>query len=1433
MESECASSYRFFELTANNYLAWRSKALLEISSRDATEAIESDLEFVTDKSGKRKDKDASRIINSNVGLVDADRILSCRSAFQKWKYLEENYQKSASNRSLELLMRYEQMPSNGSWVDILTARKEILDQLDLIYRLNCGENADRTINKMKCDWFMLKLPASKFQPVISAFQAMDDSQKKFGKLFNDAMVIAQGSIGDDCVRNCEEKNVGFVARKKKNLVKCYNCGKIGHIKRNCKISDTDEASNKDFGQYFVNCVNNYKNQCQKWILDSGANVHTVIVTGSGRVNVLGRGCVNLGKDYNGREWVIKDVLFSPKFKCNIISVPKLLDEGYEVNFGKKWTRIQLNSINVVMARRNNDGLIEVPSLSNFVNVSWHRRLGHCCEEKLKKLGFKEKVGKCEVCCTNKQKRNNFSTVPPITEVLGRIHSDVCGPFTDGIGKKKYFVTFIDECSRFCRAVAIGSRTEIFEEFKDFVNWAENQTNQRVKSFVSDNAKEYRSEVFRKYCSEKGIEMLATSAYCPEQNGISERKNQSIMSMTRCLLNEKNLPKILWPYAIAYASFLQNRIPSNAIQGKSPYEVFFNRKPNLQKIRVFGSLVSVMENHVPDKLTPRARLAVLIGVLEKVYVLFDPASEKVFQSRNVKIFEDDKFDFSGLSKYEETSWPIELLDHDYLPKSFLMIEDSTVPINYDDAMRSNDKEDWNSAIIEETESLRNHEVYEEVEFDNQRFIDTKWVFTEKRDANGLIVRRKARLVAKGFSQRVGIDFDETYAPVCEKNSLRIMLTLAAVRNWCVHHLDIKTAFLNGNLEEEVYVRPPHPLRKEGKIWKLKKSLYGLKQSPRNWHKFLNDILINNGFMASKTEPCLYLKEDCLLLVYVDDILVSSKDIETIESVKILLAERVEVHDLKEVNKFLNINICKRDGQFLLDQESYIMQLAEKFGQKNCRKVCQPLPSGIGELSKVKKDPNCVRPIRCLLGALLYIANVTRPDISASVSFLSRFTEQPSELLWKSLCQVLRFLVWTSDRKLCLGKRSEKVLELYVDSDFASDVVTRKSQTGFIIKLYGSSILWVSKKQSTISLSSSEAEYVALASGVSSMLGVMNLLKEIGLTPALPLPVFEDNQPCISMAETGTRVKHIDVKYHFIRELIERQIIVIKYISTQEQVADVLTKTNPKGSFDLWQHRLGLITTVYLKPEPFNIFFAFLHVVYEAMTINADGTCLHCRSDGQNSFKTMSNLKILVKEVEDQINELIDLKSQAKLSSIKDFLQNEINRLTVSKQNLDRQISSSLGGDSKVAKEYQPGSVTVSNYMWDQTNDYVKIYITLDKNEEIESDDISLKFESSTKFTCVFGKYRFTLSQLHQSIDQNKSKAVLSKSNKLIITLVKSKPENWSSLQAKPNAPQPKIDDDPQNSLMTLMKKMYDEGDDDMKRTIAKSWYESQQKKNFDF
>ncbi|KAI7692494.1 hypothetical protein SSS_10340, partial [Sarcoptes scabiei] len=225
MDSKCSSSYRVLELNSSNYLLWRSKILLEISSREAMEAVETDLEFVSDKNRH------------------SERILFCRSAYQKWKYLEDKYQKSASNRTLELLVKYMyHLPTSGSWVDILLAQREILDQIDLIYRLNTGEAAEKTVNKIKCDLFMLKLPPNKFQPVISAFQALSDDQKKFNKLFDDAMVIAQGSNGGSV-----ERNIGFVTTRRKTMVKCWRCGRIGHISKNCNVNVPVDSSNKNVG----------------------------------------------------------------------------------------------------------------------------------------------------------------------------------------------------------------------------------------------------------------------------------------------------------------------------------------------------------------------------------------------------------------------------------------------------------------------------------------------------------------------------------------------------------------------------------------------------------------------------------------------------------------------------------------------------------------------------------------------------------------------------------------------------------------------------------------------------------------------------------------------------------------------------------------------------------------------------------------------------------------------------------------------------------------------------------------------------------------------------------------------------------------------------------------------------------------------------------
>ena len=339
--------------------------------------------------------------------------------------------------------------------------------------------------------------------------------------------------------------------------------------------------------------------------------------------------------------------------------------------------------------------------------------------------------------------------------------------------------------------------------------------------------------------------------------------------------------------------------------------------------------------------------------------------------------------------------------------------------------------------------------------------------------------------------------------------------------------------------------------------------------------LDGLLKKDGFKVSAMDPCLYWRGDVYLLLYVDDILLFSSNEEEIAKVKALLMSKVSIRDMGKAERFLNINVKKEGQVYTIDQADYIQKLAQRFNLEECRRASKPLPSGIGELEKTKADLKCTRPIRSLIGGLLYLANVSRPDIMASVSLLSRFMSKPSELLWSSACQVLRYLVATKDRKLKLGKLDEKQLEVYADSDFASDVQSRKSQSGFLVKLYGSTVCWYSKKQSTVSTSSGEAELVALASGVSETIGVKQLLEELGIVVATPIPIKEDNKTCIIMVKDGTRVKHIDVKYHFVQDHIKKGTFKVEYISTSDQAADVLTKANPSVPFDrICVEQLGL-------------------------------------------------------------------------------------------------------------------------------------------------------------------------------------------------------------------------------------------------------------------
>ena len=324
------------------------------------------------------------------------------------------------------------------------------------------------------------------------------------------------------------------------------------------------------------------------------------------------------------------------------------------------------------------------------------------------------------------------------------------------------------------------------------------------------------------------------------------------------------------------------------------------------------------------------------------------------------------------------------------------------------------------------------------------------------------------MAKGYKQVHGIDYIESYAPVSDKTTVRVFLTIAAKKKQKVYHIDIVTAFLNGDLKEEVFLLPPKPFRNEGKIWKMKKAIYGLKQAPKIWNDHVVNVLLNEDFTQSNVDNCLFIKGDIFALIYVDDILVTTATDQQYVDFKNMLIKRWKIHDLGPVRKFLGISVIKRSEKFELNQKEYILDLAKKFGTTQCNPVSKPLSSGVEGLEFNKKTND--KPIQQLIGSLLYIANSTRPDILAAVSILARYTNQPSELLWRYAKQVLKYLQSTCDESLIISDGSPIPIETFVDADFASDSVSRKSQTRFIIKVFGTTVSWYSRKQATVSASS---------------------------------------------------------------------------------------------------------------------------------------------------------------------------------------------------------------------------------------------------------------------------------------------------------------------------------------------------------------------------
>lgn len=502
-------------------------------------------------------------------------------------------------------------------------------------------------------------------------------------------------------------------------------------------------------------------------------------------------------------------------------------------------------------------------------------------------------------------------------------------------------------------------------------------------------------------------------------------------------------------------------------------------------------------------------------------------------------------------------------HDEIGAVIAEADQDLVPRTYKDAISCEESDKWKEAIKSELDAHKRNGTWRAVQRPtDMRPLSTKWVFTIKRDAAGKLEKYKGRLVVRGFEQQAGRDYDQTFAPVARIDSVRTMLALCAVKDWCLTQFDISTAFLNGKIEERVYIEPPAGLSVDhGQCLKLDKALYGLKQAPRAWNSTFNAVLIDLGFTPTISDTCVYtdVTNQVYVLIYVDDGLIFARDKSRAEEV---IQKLSDMFCLKRLGgtSFLGMAIERDDDKLSIHQHHYIQELLTRFGMADCKGLSSPIVETRHLMQCKDSGEPTDGPYQAAIGALNYLACRTRPDILFAVSFLSRFNSAPKQEHWSAVKRIFRYLKSTARYKLTYSPTGTRLIA-YSDADFANDVLDqRRSTSGLVVCLGGGPIIYSSRKQSQVAQSSTEAEFVAANEVTRELRWLTQFLDQLGIDYLKPV-IFIDNLSTIKQIETGEtkrRSKHLDIKFNYIREQYRQQLFSVEHIGSEEQVADLLTK-----------------------------------------------------------------------------------------------------------------------------------------------------------------------------------------------------------------------------------------------------------------------------------
>ncbi|WVZ00646.1 hypothetical protein V8G54_026715 [Vigna mungo] len=730
------------------------------------------------------------------------------------------------------------------------------------------------------------------------------------------------------------------------------------------------------------------------------NLGNVCLGNEQSCEIVGKGAMKI--KLNGSVWELKNVRHIPDLTKNLISVGQLANDGYTIVFhGDNW-KISKGAMTIARGRKSGT-LYKTEGACHLIAVAmnespnlWHRRLGHMSEKGMRMMHSKGKLPSlrsiefdmCEDCILGKQKRVSFqrSGRIPKKESLELVHSDVWGPTTvSSIGGKRYFVTFIDDHSR---------KSEVFEAFKIWKAMIENETGLKIKKLRSDNGGEYEDTRFKKFCYEHGIRMERTVPGMPQHNGVAERMNRTLIEIARSLCLQSGLPKQLWAEAVNTTTYLINRGSSVPLEHKIPEEVWSGKEIKLSHLKIFGCVAYV---HISDqgrnKLDPKSKKCTFIGYGEDEfgYRLWDNENQKMIRSRdaifNEKVIYKDRNTTCNNNSEQSRPMYVEMDDvpetpiietpqseescenngneeldtpelsisapilrsssRPHVPNrkylNYILLTDEGEPENYEEACQMTDASKWELAMKDEMKSLMSNQTWELVELPiGKKTLHNKWVYRVKEDHDGS-KRYKARLVVKGFQQKEGVDYTEIFALVVKLNTIKSVLSIVASEGLYLEQLDVKTAFLHGDLDEEIYMHQPEGFleeRKKNMVCRLKKSLYGLKQAPRQWYKKFESYMHKEGFQKCNVDHCCFFKKYkssyIIFLLYVD-MLVAGLDIDEIR--------KFDMKDLGPAKRILEMQIT-RDKQkciLQLSQAEYINHVLQRFNMRDAKAVSTPLAS----------------------------------------------------------------------------------------------------------------------------------------------------------------------------------------------------------------------------------------------------------------------------------------------------------------------------------------------------------------------------------------------------------------------------------------------------------------------------------------------------------